>query len=176
MFRANWRYDMTIIGGILFLGIFVWMGSRNPDESGPLSIKGYGGELSHNVVKILERMNEDLKTSKGIISAKPNRIVIIDGNNDVKEYSFAYETLWCNNSPVVSSVRAFHFEYRDGSGNLLNRTEKYLSVVETVGYTIRIWLDDKDVLTSSKVRIPAFGRDDNVENPDPVEWETALNY
>jgi len=176
MFRAKWRYDMTIIGGILLLGVFVWMGSRNPDESGSSSMKGYGGELSHDVVRILQEMNEDLKNSKGIISARPNRIVFIDGNDGLKEYSFAYETLWCNNSPAVSSVRAFHFEYRDGSGNLLNRTEKYLSVVETVGYTIRIRLDDKDVLTSSKVRIPCFRQEDNVENPHPIEWETALNY
>ena len=152
--RKNWRHDIVLLGGILILGLFVWMGSRLLDKTDSTPIRGYGGKLSRKVVTVLERMNEDLMNTKGILSAQPGRILFVDENHHPKEYSFAYGTLWCNDFPVISGVRAFHFEYRDGAGNLLTRAEENLSAVETVVYTIRVAVNETDVMASYRAQIP----------------------
>lgn len=117
------------------------------------SIKTYGGKLSDKELRVLEKMNGELHNSKKILYAQPDRILFIDKSEDLKEYSYAYGTLWFNNYPVIGDVRAFHFEYRDEASNFLTLSGKNLSTIETIGYMIRVTLDDKDVLASSRVKI-----------------------
>jgi len=172
---TNWRHEVVLLGGALFLGLFVWMGSRLLGKTDSTSIQGYGGKLSTKVVTVLERMNEDLRSARGILAAQPGRIRFIDKAQNTKEYSFAYGTLWCNDFPVISDVRAFHFEYRDSDGNLLTRAGENLSAVETVAYTIRVAENETDVLTSSRIRIPSVWPNEKLNSPHQTAWTASAN-
>lgn len=155
MFRVPWRRRVVFLFKILFLGLFVWVGSLAVIRPDARSIQGYGGLLPPKTSRSLERMHAALRSAKRIIAAQPNRVRFVDDNETVAEYSFAYGTLWYNDYPVVSDVRAFHFEYRDGMGGLLVRAEEELARVETVGYTIRVASKDREVSASSRVKLPS---------------------
>ena len=95
--------------GIIFLVLFGWVWSQAFQASGDSSEKAYGGRIPYRVHQALERMSGDVKNSRRIMSALPDRICFIDGDESVTEYSYAYGTLWRDDFPVVSGVRSFHF-------------------------------------------------------------------
>ncbi|MFH1943400.1 MAG: hypothetical protein ABIL68_14965 [bacterium] len=164
-------YRSGIIGGMFILALFLWLGSvRIVDMKKESSIRGYGGTLPDKVVTALARMNRDLENAKAIVYARPDRVCFIDASKTLKEYSFAYAALWCDDTPVISGIQAFHFEYRDDRGNLFARAGKYLPSVETVAYTIRISENDRDVLTNCRVKIPSNRTFHRLNNRSLAAW------
>ncbi len=175
-FRVNWKYD-TIIGlALLLLALFVWMGSKRIDGVKELEIQGYGGKLPREITNTLEKMNKEFEETRRVLFAQPDRIVIVDKDKNVKEYSFSYKTLWCNDFPVIGGVRAFHFEYRDEKGNLLTRANKNLSAIQRVTYIIRVLHGNKEVLTSSSVKLSGSSLDNNIKGNNYTGLITAYNY
>lgn len=174
-FNTHKLRNVAFVGGTLFLALFVWMGNRAVDEADTQSLKGYGGRLSQKVMTALERMNSDLEHAKEIVIAGPRLFLFIDGSEELKEYRFDYETLWCNDFPIISGIRAFHFEYRDDGGNLLTRPDKYLSFVESVAYTIRVSQNKKDVLTNYRAKMPHVCSGYKMQNKKRMIITAALN-
>jgi hypothetical protein len=158
-------YRGAKIAVVFVLAFFLWLGSGSVSDRGEdVSIKGYGGALSKKVAMVLARMNRDLENARAIVYARSDRVCFVDASKTLKEYSYAYAALWCDDRPVIFGIQAFHFEYRDDRGNLFARAGKYLPSLETVAYTIRISEDDRDVLTNCRVKVPfnrAFHRLNN---------------
>ena len=148
------------------------MGSRATENTSEYSMRVLGGNLSPKVMRILDQMNEDLEKSRSILTADASMIRFLDRGEDLKEYSFAYGALWLNDFPVISGIRSFHFEYRDGSGNRLMRIENDVSSIETVAYTLHITTHDSDVITSSKIKISALQIDKIKENDERLLMKT----
>ena len=172
--RVNWKYDTVIGLVLLFFAIFVWMGSRKIGSVVELQINGYGGKLPKETVNILERMNKEFAETRAILFAQPDRIIIVDKNKNIKEYSFAYGTLWCDGFPIVSDIRAFHFEYRDEKRNLLTRANKNLPAIQRVTYIMRIFHDNKEILTGSSVKLSAL--DNSIKTNDYTGLVAVYNY
>ena len=149
------HYDIFIIGSILCFGFFLWMGNRSPSRSDPSPIKSYGGDLPSRIQASLEGLNEDLNNARHIVTAQREGILFITNQGKEKKYSYAYETLWGNDLPVISSIKAFHFEYRDKRGNLLVRAQKNTVAIKSITYTIRIEIHEKEILINSRVKIPS---------------------
>jgi hypothetical protein len=153
VFNIKWKNDLIIASVLIFTAFFVWVASRAVDKSSESTLRGYGGKLSQKLRYTLERMNSDLKNAKLIITLQSDRVSFIDKNERLKEYSYAYNALWCDDYPVVSDVRSFYFEYRDKCGNLLTQNNRNLSSVAMVGYTIRFGENGKEIFSNSKVQI-----------------------
>lgn len=149
------HYDILIIGSILCVGLFFWMGNRSPSRSDPSPIKSYGGDLPSRIQTLLKGLNEDLNNAHHIVTAQPGGILFITDHGKEKKYSYAYETLWVNDLPVISSIKAFHFEYRDERGNLLVRAQKNPIAIVSVAFTLRIEIHEKEILINSRVKIPS---------------------
>lgn len=69
------------------------------------------------------------------------------------EYWFSGSSLCRNRVPVLQSVNAFYFEFRDCQGNLLTHRAENCESVKSVGYTIRIQSDRSEIFASSSVRV-----------------------
>jgi len=89
-----------------------------------------------------------------IVTAQSDRLIVASDQQALQTYSFNFQAIWNNNSPVITGVRAFHFEYRDRWGNLLTRAENRLSDVETVAYTMRLEVENKEIMIFSRIQIP----------------------
>ena len=144
------RRLLLVFGGILLWAtvLRISYSAEHPVSSG---LEGYGGRFSDKVSQALQRMNEDLHQSKGILEAGPDMIRLIKSNDQIKEYCFAHQALWCDHYPVVSGVNAFHFEYRSSSGDRLIRPERNLRSVDMVCYTLHLSQDGKDILTNQRI-------------------------
>ena len=162
MFKKKWQKNTFMRGEILLLCILVWVGSRTQDRTSTPSLKSYGGPLPANVQLQFGMMNDDLKYIKRIVHAQSDRILFIDQHDRTVEYRYAYQALWCNQTPIVFDVRAFHFEYRNQSGTLLTQTKKVLNSIEIVGYTVHILSEKKDILSSGKVALSSLNKDNQL--------------
>lgn len=147
--------DIWIIGSMLCVGLFLWMGNRSSSPSDPSPIKSYGGDLPGRIQTPLEGLNEDLNNVCHIVTARPGGILFITDHGKEKQYRYAYETLWVNDLPVISNIKAFHFEYRDKRGNLLIRAQKNPTAIVSVAYTMRIEIREREILINSRVKIPS---------------------
>ena len=148
-----------IMAGMFVLCACVWMSLRALSHSNPTPVRSYGGKLPEKVQNVLERMSTNLTQAHHIVIAQSDRLIVASDQEAVQKYSFDYDTIWSNDSPVITGVRAFHFEYRDGRGNLLTRVEKHLSDVETVAFTMRLEVDNKEIMIISRIPIPFNGRE-----------------
>jgi|GEM_PF-794163 len=174
-FQRKWHVDLLCTMGVLFFGLFVWVGFQNVDGQENPSIKGYGGRLPEKTRTVLERMNEEIRNTKGIIDARSERIRFLSKSQDVKEYCFAYGILWYNDIPVISDVQFFRFEYRDEFGNLLTRVQNHLLSVTTIVYTLRMGYGNKEVRVSSRLKIPFCSLDAGLKKADPMTWAVVPN-
>ena len=173
-FPAKHPYDFFIIGSIICLGLFLWMGNKPSQVVKPSNINVYGGDLSNRIRNTLQCMNEAINDAHTIVKARPDQVLFITENREVNQYTYAYNTLYYNDNPVISNVRAFHFEYRDDRGNLLVRAEKYLSTVETIGYTVRLMADRREVMINSRVKLPLNRSTPNSANSQ-IAWVSTLD-
>jgi hypothetical protein len=148
------RQHTFIMAGIFVFCACVWMSLRALNHPNLTPVQSYGGELPDNVQNVLDRMSTDLMQAHHIITAQSDRLIVASDQQAIQTYSFNFQTIWKNDSPVITGVRAFHFEYRDRKGNLLTRAEKYLSDVETVAYTMRLEVEDKEIMIISRIQPP----------------------
>lgn len=138
----------------LVFGISAWMAHR-PAEAPVQSIyPGYDRRLPPKLVRAMERLDDELSRCHGLIHAGSERVRFIDKDEVVKEYRYAFETLWCNDFPIVSNVQDFQFEYRNGNGSLLTRAARDLSCVDSIAYTIRLTRANRNIYTQSRVSLP----------------------
>ncbi len=149
------KRDLWIMGCFLFLSVFVWMGNKAIHKTSDESLLSIGGSLSSSAQRILRRMNKDIENAQYLLTAEPDRITFLSENEGAKEYSFAYQTLWRNEFPMMGRVRTFHFEYRDARGNLIGRPSENLTSVEVVGYTLCLEKGDQEIFVNYRLNIPA---------------------
>lgn len=146
------------IGGIVVLSLSVWMGGMLGAASFRSESRGLG--LPYRVTQALERMDQQVRTARCILHARPHCIRFIDKDDVRREYSYAYDALWQDGYPVVSGVKAFHFEYRDGNGSLFIRSDLHRSDVRRIAYSIRVTSRDEDVIRNRSLRVnPSFPPD-----------------
>ena len=153
-FLKTRRQHAFIMAGIFVLCACLWMSLRALSHPNPTPVSSYGGKLPDKVQNVLDRMSANLTQAHHIVTAKSDRLIVAVDQQTVQKYSFDFHTIWNNDYPVITGVRAFHFEYRDRRGNLLTRTEKRLSDVETVAYTIRLEVENKEIMIISRIQIP----------------------
>ena len=153
MIRLTWKHDLYLFTISLLIGLFIWQGSRALNQTESSFLQGCSGELPSDIKRIFKEMNQEIEISKGILYARPDHIRFLDNNINVKEYRYAYGTLYCNDDPVVHRVKSFSFEYRDRLGQILTYVRKDISDIQMVGYTSRLVSKDRDVLLNSKVKV-----------------------
>lgn len=149
-----WKADLSGLIVFLLIGLFLWMGNKNIDSNEICSIKSYGGNLSDETQSILKNISNDLENLVRIIDAHPNHLLIVTANNKIKDYKYAYDTIWCNDKAVILNVKSFHFGYRDVYGNLLTQVSKKIESVETIEYLMRINKGKNEIFTANEVRLP----------------------
>lgn len=151
------RRDLLIMVGFLCIGVFLWMGNKTVYRSSDESIHSIGGSLSATSQRILRRMNQDIVNAQYLISAESDHITFLCDDKGTREYSFAYQTIWRNEFPLMGSVKSFHFEYRDSRGNLISRPTENLESVDVVSYTLCLVHGEKDVFVNYRLNIPCVG-------------------
>ena len=153
LMKKYWKLDLLLLSLILIVGIVLWPGARGVSRDVSSNLKGYGGRLTSGAQSVLLQMNNDLRDMKRCVQVHPQKIVLVDQNKKIKTYSYAYGTLWCDEEPIMTGVRSFFFEYRNAWGYLLPRASHNLQSVESVGYTVRVRSNGKEVVTTSCVKI-----------------------
>jgi hypothetical protein len=112
-----------------------------------------GFNFTGSMSGILENVNRDIEKARGVTNAAPSRIILVDEKNRISEYSFSHETLWHNNRPLLSGVKAFHFEYRGRYGTLLTDANRELESVYTVTYVVQCRRNDKNLRLQQRIRL-----------------------
>jgi hypothetical protein len=161
------RFLLKTISLILcagFLPILFWVGSRPVDTSGGAGMRGYGGRLSSKAQHALEQMRRDIRDTEHLLYARTNHICLINKDAEAREYNFNYHTIWRNGYPLLPNVRAFHFEFRDGRGNLMTRPETCLSAVRTVAFTIRLEGKNGEVCSNARIRVAPTSPEDKTKS------------
>ena len=157
----NPRFDAAVLGIIALLIFLLWGSGLDVSGKNPESIRSFGGDLPKKARYVLEDMNEEIRNTFEIVSAYPHQLVFKKYQKKTGKYSYNHGSIWKNDSPLLTGISAFHFEYRDRWGNLITRTDKSISSIETVNYTIRIKVDGDDVLAGSRVQIQNFHTEAN---------------
>ena len=158
------------IGGIFFLCLMGWVWSQAfqvPEGSFAASC---GKRISYRVHQAFESMDDDIKHSQQILFASHDRVCFIDDEASVTEYSYAYGTLWRDDFPIVSGIRAFHFEYRTRYGDLLIRSNRRLPDVRVVAYTVRLAIQEEDMMHNSRIRIAPRLRENQNKQIETMVW------
>lgn len=153
MMKNKWQNSAIVTCLIVLIGLSVWMSSRARERNANTAIWYYGGDAPQKVQHVLECMSNTIENASEIISAQSNKLIFIDSDGNVKEYSYMYNTLWNNDYPVIANIGHFYFEYRDGMGNLLTRSRGRLGTIQKVGYSIRLRANEKQILAYSSIEI-----------------------
>ncbi len=109
--------------------------------------------VSEQYSSIVYTMSEDLKHMKRIICAKPDQLSILSLDNDIIDYTYAYEALWYNGVPLIRGVKSFYFEYRDDYGNLLAHFNHNYKSIETIGYIIRKIDKKREIIHKNMIKL-----------------------
>jgi hypothetical protein len=153
MIMNKWQNSAVIVCLVVLIGLPVWIGSRARERHTSTTIRYYGGHAPQKVQHVLERLNNTIKEAKEIISAQSDKLIFIDRDGDIKEYSYIYNTLWNNDYPAIANIGHFYFEYRDGMGSLLTRSRGRLNIIQRVGYSIRLKVNEKQILAYSSIEV-----------------------
>lgn len=140
-----------IVSGLLFTG---WMASIAAARNGSNQDRVYGGRMSHKTRILVNRLHEDLKSTDRILCAESDRLRFLDKENETHEFRFLYGALWRDDYPLLTAVKAFHFEFRDGRGNLLNASRSP-DQIAIIGYVLHLTDQGREVMANLSVRIPA---------------------
>jgi hypothetical protein len=151
------EYTIPIVAAIIVA--FLWFGNRKAEGAYPL--KGYGGKLSAQTLSVMSGLCLDLEKSRRIRNAEHDR-VILEGREGVVEYRFAHGALWKNEQVVLPLVKAFHFEYRGPTAHCVSMESDHANI-ESVGFTIRILENDKEVAAFAKIRVKAIVNSGSVQ-------------
>ncbi len=114
--------------------------------------------VSNVAASAFQILQNELKDANTLLAAGPDHIQFIDGKNRLREYRYAYRSLWRNSVEVVSGLRGFFFEYRDNRGNLLYRSDRDLGRIESVGCTMRFAEEQGDVVDDFRVILPRISQ------------------
>jgi hypothetical protein len=152
--RTKHRIEFGFAGTLLILSFLVLKGSRVVGQTGTDPIACYGGSLSPQNRSALERMNRELREARDVLEIGSRRVLILDGQGRVSEYRFSDSALWKDESPFVTGVLAFHFEFRDEWGNLLTHRSENCECVRSAAYTVRINDRRSEVFAVSKTNLP----------------------
>jgi len=150
--KLKWKIDICILILILGVGSFFWLGTYTGNATS-LYLKSYGGKLSNNILSVLDDMQSDLENAQGILSANSYYIQFIDQECKVQNYQFYHNTLWASDRPVISHVQNFRFEYRNEGGYLITHANRNMEHVETIGYTICVIKNEKDILANGRIKV-----------------------
>ena len=151
--KKRLKFEMFILCVSLLFFALYWTDSKSTGQLKAASIQGCGGRLSQNMHQTLKTLNHDLRNVKRILVAKPHQILFINNENQIEDYSYAYQEIMYNNNAVASNIVDFHFEFRDRGGNLLTRCQRNLPDIVTVGYTIGIQKQKQIIYAYSKVSL-----------------------
>ncbi len=162
------RINIFVLIGIIFLCLMVWLEGESQDKRETSTTKCYGGSLPEKMKSHFEMMNNDIKYMKRIVYAQSNRILFKNQYNQMVEYHYAHQALWRNQVPIVFDVQSFNFEYRNEAGNLFTQIYKYLDLIETIGYTARITLKERDILSNCKIALSSLKNDNALSNGNQV--------
>lgn len=147
------RTSLLLLCVVPVLTIFLWLGTRESHCSDMGPIKGYGGRVPNDVIRVLTHMVAEIQTASSILDGDADHIEFINSEGVRKSYSFAYGSLWEDQAPIIYYVNAFHFEYRDGRGNYLTRMNYRKQQLNTVGFTMRFQFNDQSIITNTKFKL-----------------------
>lgn len=152
--KMTWIFTL-LLGSLLLLG---WIGSRAATRMGSRDAGFYGGRIPQRIRILIHQFQEDLQQADRILMARPNALIFQDQEGDEHKYRFQYGALWKDDYPVIARIKSFHFEFRDGRGNLLNSSSSPHEIV-TIGYVLHFENQGKNVLANLSVRLSNQNRD-----------------
>ncbi|NQT26583.1 hypothetical protein HQ585_14610 [candidate division KSB1 bacterium] len=159
-----------LLSGLLLLG---WIGSLTAARMESWDSRVYGGRIPYKTRILLNRLHEDLRSADLIINAHSDHLLFQDEDGNAHEFNFMYGALWQNDYPFMVDVKKFHFEFRDGRGNLLNANSNPDEIV-TIGYVLHLEDQGKEVLANLSVRLSRKDRD-WTENAGLIAAAASLN-
>jgi len=112
-----------------------------------------GGTMPCVVMNRLDHINNEIQNAKSILHVHSNRIHILNAENEIRVFTYAYGALWVDGQPVLKNVEGFHFEYRDAYGNLLTRAERRIHQIELISYLFSVKHRSKPVLGSARIPV-----------------------
>lgn len=136
--QAKHRIEAGIISLIVFFLCLIWKENQALDPPNPSPIHWCGKSNSSQTVKGVNQLHQDLENIQDVLDMNTYRIRIRTRNGQVTEYRFDDTVLWKDFEPLISDVRAFHFEYRDEKGNLLTCRPQYKDRIRRIEYTLSL--------------------------------------
>jgi hypothetical protein len=162
---AKHRMKFGFLGASLIAALLIGRGIQAGGRMEEVPIHCYGGKLPEATREALEGMNRDFHGAREVWSIGSRRVLIEDSTGAAREYQYRGSTLWLNRQPLVSRIRAMHFEFRDEWGNLLTHRTGNCGRVRTIVTTIRLADRPSELFVNSRAAL-AF------ESKRPAETET----
>jgi hypothetical protein len=147
------KVELGFIGCAVLALLLFWKENRALDRVENSSIFSCGDKLSPDTRSVLEQMNRDFRSAWNVLEIGTQRFLFMDKNGNLMEYRFSGSFLFRNRVPVLQSVNAFYFEFRDCQGNLLTHRAENCESVSSVGYTIRMQSERSEIFASSSARV-----------------------
>jgi hypothetical protein len=158
MSRRRIQIETGLIGAFILLALCFWT-SDHANSQERHRLRFYGGEGSDHMVQCLEKLHVEIEHIACLHLARPDNLVFENETGEVCEYSFAYNTLWRNQHPILSNIQDFHFEYRNQSGEygMVESAEDRLKI-RLVMFVLRFYNQDQEILDNDLIEIhPQYG-------------------
>ena len=169
--RMKLRIEFGFAGAVLAVLFLFLRGNLAEGRTETSAVRSYGGRLSNMERSALEAMNLDLHDASDVLGIGSQRIRIIDRTGEVKEYRFDDAILWRNQEPLMDGLASFHFEFRDGAGNLLTTRNRNCGSVQSVGYALRIGNRNSEIFVQSGSDFPF-----HVSHDEPYEVIATVRF
>ncbi len=152
--RTAIKIETGLFSAVALAAIILWSSGRAGASYREDQLRFYGGEGSPRMIQCLEDMQSEINNVSLLHLAEPERLVFEDQAGQVTEYSFAYNTLWRNDYPIMANIKDFHFEYRDDSGEYsFSQPGNGLSRVRAVRFVMRIKNQEDEILANGRIPV-----------------------
>ena len=151
--------------GVFILLVFGFWTSDHANSQDSHRLRFYGGEGSDHMVQCLEQLHTEIEHIAALYLAKPDNLVFENKTGEICEYSFAYNTLWRNQHPILSNIQDFHFEYRNQAGeySIVESTEERLKIRQIM-FVLRFYNDGQEILANDRMEIHPQYAQQNLTN------------
>ena len=98
-------------------------------------------------------MDTHIERATALFNVSDGHVLLQAENGELTEYLFENGILWMNGKICIHPVQSFHFEFRDSYGYRLNRPDRTIDSIETVGYVILLASERKRMIAGNQIQI-----------------------
>ncbi|MFC1569893.1 hypothetical protein ACFL4L_06625 [bacterium] len=153
MSKTAIKIETGLLGVVLILAVVLFGTGQAGNSPQNKDVYYYGGRVSSRVVEMIQMMHTEIRDASLLRLAEPNRMRFENKQGDLIEYSYAYNALWRNESPVIMNINAFHFEYRNDAGHALGNSNNGLLGIRAVMFVMRLSKEEQNILANGRIQI-----------------------